>query len=141
MAKALKTLVNDASVSDFLNSVEDQQKRDDSFKLIEIFQMVTGQPAKMWGSSIVGFDSYHYKSKSGQEGDWMMTGFSPRKQNLTIYIMPGFEKHQKLLQKLGNHKTSVSCLYIKKLDDVDENLLIQIIDSGYKEMLKNYPNK
>lgn len=93
----------------------------------------------MWGMSIIGYGTYHYKSeRSSQEGDWMMTGFSPRKQNLTIYIIPGFDSYQKDLAKLGKHKTSVSCLYINKLSDVDINVLKQIITDAYSKMKKQY---
>src|SRR6185503_8457730 len=102
MAKAeLKTKVNDASVTTFLNSVTDEQKRNDGFEILKLMQQVTKEEPKMWGSSIVGFGSYHYKGKSGREGDWMLVGFSPRKQNLTVYLMGGFSKHTDLMEKLG----------------------------------------
>jgi hypothetical protein len=135
----LKTKVNDASVNDFINSVNDEQKKQDSLELLKIFTKQTGQPAKMWGNSIVGFGQYHYKSeRSSQEGDWMLTGFSPRKQNLTIYIMPGFDKYKDLLQKLGKHKTSVSCLYINRLADVDMGVLQKLIKLAYLDMKKTH---
>jgi hypothetical protein len=135
----LKTQKNNASVIDFINSVEDETKRQDSFKLLEIFKECTGEQPAMWGSSIIGFGQYHYKSeRSTQEGDWPLTGFSPRKANLTIYIMPGFEKYQKDLAKLGKHKTSVSCLYIKKLADVDIVILKRIITDAYESMKQQY---
>lgn len=124
----LKTQKNDASVKDFLSTVKDEQKCNDSFELLKIFTEVTGEKPTMWGSSIVGFGSYHYKSsRSSQEGDWPCTGFSPRKQNLTIYIMPGFDKYKEELGKLGKYKTSVSCLYVKKLADIDTSVLKNII--------------
>ena len=130
-----KTKKNDASVLDFINSVEDQVKRNDSLKLLEVFKECTGEAPVMWGTSIVGFGEYHYKSdRSSQEGDWMMTGFSPRKQNLTLYIMPGFERYKNELAKLGKHKTSISCLYIKRLADVDENILKNIIIDAFESM-------
>jgi len=89
----------------------------------------------MWGASIVGFGSYHYIGKSGREGDWMLTGFSPRKQNLTLYLMGGFDSEKKLLEKLGKHKTSAgSCLYIKKLDDVDKKVLKELVTASVKKM-------
>ena len=123
MAKAeLKTKVNDASVTKFLNSVEDEQKRNDSFEILKLMKQITKEEPKMWGSSIVGFGSYHYKGKSGREGDWMLTGFSPRKQNLTLYLMGGFHTHADLLNKLGKFTTGAGCLYIKKLDDVDKKV-------------------
>jgi hypothetical protein len=130
-----KTRVNDASVTEFLNSVQDEVKRTDSFTLLDMFSRITGEKAKMWGTSIVGFGQYHYKSeRSAQEGDWMITGFSPRKQNLTLYIMHGFDKYSKLLKKLGKHKTSVGCLYINRLADVDNDVLEELILQAYIDM-------
>jgi len=123
----LKTQVNDASVEDFLNSVTDEQKRQDCFEILRLMGQVTKEEPKMWGSSIVGFGSYHYKGASGREGDWLLTGFSPRKENLTLYIMGGFDLHQDLLKKLGKHKTSGGCLYIKKLEDVDKEVLKELV--------------
>jgi hypothetical protein len=136
----LKTKVNDESVEGFLNSVADEQKREDCFEILELMQQVTKETPKMWGSSIVGFGSYHYKGASGREGDWMLTGFSPRKQNLTLYIMGGFDSHQDLLKKLGKYKTSVGCLYIKKLDDVDREVLKELVAKSVRTM-KNLQNK
>lgn len=136
----LKTKVNDASVEDFLNAVPEEQKRKDSFTLLKIFEDVTGEKAKMWGSAIVGFGVYHYKSeRSSQEGDWPRAGFSPRKQNLTLYVHQGLGD-SKLLEKLGKHKTSVGCLYINKLSDVDEKILREIIKKNMDEMEKQYPS-
>jgi hypothetical protein len=134
-----KTRVNDASVEDFINSVQDDVKRHDSFTLLEMFTRITSEPAKMWGSSIVGFGQYHYKSeRSSQEGDWMLTGFSPRKANLTLYIMPGFANYEDLLKDLGKHKTSVGCLYINKLADVDLKILEKLIAQSYQSMKKQH---
>ena len=130
----LKTIVNDASVEDFLNSVTDEQKRKDCFEILGLMEQVTKEAPKMWGSSIVGFGSYHYKGASGREGDWMLTGFSPRKANLTLYILGGFDSSQDLLKKLGKHKTSVGCLYIKKLDDVDKEVLKELVAESVKTM-------
>jgi hypothetical protein len=132
----LKTKVNDASVEGFLNSVTDEQKREDCFEILRLMEQVTKEEPKMWGSSIVGFGSYHYKGASGREGDWLLTGFSPRKENLTLYIMGGFDLHQDLLKKLGKHKTSVGCLYIKKLDDVDKEVLKELVAESVKTMKK-----
>ena len=130
-----KTSVNDADVEDFINKVENEVKRQDSLALLKLFSKVTGEKPKMWGSSIVGFGSYHYKSeKSRQEGDWMLTGFSPRKQNLTLYVMPGFDEYQDLLRDLGKHKTSVGCLYINKLADVDVAVLEKLIRRSFEAM-------
>src|SRR4030067_2357499 len=128
----LKTKINDASVEGFLNSVTDQQKRKDCFEILRLMKQVTKEAPKMWGSSIVGFGSYHYKGASGREGDWLLTGFSPRKENLTLYIMGGFDQHQDLLKKLGKHKTSGGCLYIKKLDDVDKEVLKELVAESVK---------
>ena len=136
MAKAtdIKTRVNEASVEGFLNSVKDEQARADCFEILKIMKQVTKEEPKMWGASIVGFGSYHYKGASGREGDWMLTGFSPRKQNLTLYLMGGFEAHADLLKKLGKHKTSVGCLYIKKLEDVDAKVLKELIKKSFNTM-------
>ncbi len=131
----LKTQLNDADVTTFIDTVADEQKKKDSHELVKIFKRITGEEAKMWGASIVGFGMYHYKSeRSSQEGDWMITGFSPRKQNLTIYIMNGFETYVDLLQKLGKHKTSKGCLYISKLSDIDMSVLEDLIKDSYLSM-------
>lgn len=135
MAKAeLKTKVNDASVMTFLNSVADERKRNDCFEILKIMKRVTGEEPKMWGASIVGFGSYHYKGKSGREGDWMLTGFSPRKQNLTLYLMGGFDTHAALLGKLGKFTTGAGCLYIKTLDDVDKKVLQELVQASVRRM-------
>ncbi len=138
MAKSaeLKTKVNDASVEGFLNSIKDEQTRADCIDILRLMKQVTKEEPKMWGASIVGFGSYHYKSASGREGDWMLTGFSPRKQNLTLYLMSGFDAHADLLKKLGKHKTSVGCLYIKKLEDVDKKVLKELVVETVKTMKK-----
>jgi hypothetical protein len=104
--------------------------------LLQMMEQVTKEEPKMWGSSIVGFGSYHYKGASGREGDWLLTGFSPRKENLTLYIMGGFDLHQDLLKKLGKHKTSGGCLYIKKLDDVDKKVLKELVAESVKTTKK-----
>lgn len=138
----LKTKVNDANVNDFINAVTDEVKRQDSFILLALFEKITGKKAKMWGTSIIGFGMYHYKSeRSSQEGDWPLTGFSPRKQNLTIYIMSGFDDNKSLLEKLGKHKTSKGCLYINKLVDVELTILEKIIKQSFEKMKKNYKIK
>ena len=135
MAKAeLKTKVNDASVTKFLDSVIDDQKRNDCLEILKMMKQITKEEPKMWGSSIVGFGSYHYKGKSGREGEWMLTGFSPRKQNLTLYLMGGFDTHAALLGKLGKFKTSMGCLYIKTLDDVDRKVLKELVQASVKRI-------
>jgi hypothetical protein len=130
----LKTKVNKASVEGFLNKVKDEAVRNDCFEILKIMKQVTKEEPKMWGSSIVGFGSYHYKGAGGREGDWMLTGFSPRKQNLTLYLMGGLNTQTALLKKLGKHKTSVGCLYIKKLDDVDKKVLKELVQASVKRM-------
>jgi len=139
MAKyELKTKVNKSSVEGFLNSVKDKQKREDSFKILEMMKKITNEEPKMWGPSIVGFGKYHYKYASGHEGDMCMIGFSPRKQSLTLYIMVGSDKYESLMKKLGKYKTSVACLYIKKLEDVDQKVLKKIIAESFKYMNIKY---
>jgi hypothetical protein len=135
MAKAeLKTKLNDASAMAFLDSVADERKRADCFEILKLMKQVTKAEPKMWGTSIVGFGSYHYKGKSGREGDWMLTGFSPRKQNLTLYLMGGFDTHAALLKRLGKYTTGAGCLYIKKLDDVDKKVLKELVQASVKRM-------
>lgn len=133
----LKTKVTDESVEDFLGSVENETRRKDGFKLLEMYKRVTGQEPKMWGPSMVGFGVYHYKSeRSSQEGDWPLAAFSPRKQNLTLYVYPN--NFPKLLEGLGKYKTSKGCLYINKLDDVDLRVLEKLIAASYKWSQETY---
>ncbi len=129
----IKTKVNDDSVTAFIDAVANETRRKDGFVLLDLFTKATGEKAKMWGTSIIGFGQYHYKSeRSSQEGDWPLVGFSPRKQNLTLYVIsPGFTDYSELLEKLGKHKKSVGCVYINKLADVDMNVLEQIIKKSY----------
>lgn len=139
----LKTQKNNASVKDFINAVEDEQKRTDAHELLRLFEKVTGEKATMWGTSIIGFGQYHYKSdRSKQEGDWPLTGFSPRKQNITLYIMSGFGDQKKSLEKLGKHKVSGgSCLYIKRLSDIDVSVLEKLIAESVQYMKEKYGAK
>ena len=136
----LKTKKSAASVIAFLKKVEDPQRRRDALQLLEIFKKATGMKPAMWGSSIVGFGFYHYKSeRSAQEGDWPLTGFSPRKSSLTVYIMPGFKNYTPLLKALGKHKISGgSCIYINKLSDIHVPTLRAIIKDSVKQMQKRY---
>ena len=136
-----KTKPTKESVKDFLNRVEPEGKRQDSFKLLEMFERITGEKAVMWGDSMVGFGQYHYKSeRSRQEGDWFLVGFSPRKQNLTLYVLHGNQDNP-ALEKLGKHKTSSSgmggCLYINKLSDVDQKVLSKLIENSFQQMKKS----
>jgi hypothetical protein len=122
-----KTQKNDLSVTDFLNSVPDEQKRRDSFAIMEMMKQASGAEPKMWGPAIIGFGDAHYKYESGREGDWFKVGFSPRKQNLTLYLMGGAPSYPDLLGKLGKYKTGKGCLYINKLTDVDVEVLREMI--------------
>ena len=130
----LKTKVNDGDVHAYLNSVENERRRSDSFAVLELMQEVTGHEPRMWGSSIIGFGNYRYKYASGREGEWPLVGFSPRKQNLTLYIMSGFDNYDTLLSDLGKYKTGKSCLYINKLDDVDVATLRDLIEQSVAHM-------
>ncbi len=132
-----KTKLNDASVDDFLAAYPEETRKD-CYEILKMMKSATKADPKMWGTSIVGFGSYHYKSeRSRQEGDWPLTAFSPRKQNLTVYIMPGFERYGSLLKKLGKHSLGKSCLYIKRLSDVDKKVLKELITESVKVMKAN----
>ena len=133
----LKTKRNKGDVDAFLNSIPDEKKRQDSFAILNLMKQVTGEEPEMWGDSIVGFGSYHYKYASGREGDWFVTGFSPRKQNLTLYIMAGFDNYNQLLGKLGKHSIGKSCLYVKKIDDVDMDVLKELVRGSVEHMKKS----
>ena len=132
MAEA-KTKPTSESVKDFLNKISDEARRADCFQVAKIMEDITGEKPKMWGPSIVGFGSYHYKYDSGREGDWLMTGFSPRKENLTLYLMMGFEKQGELMEKLGKHSHAKSCLYIKRLSDIHIPTLKKLIKISLKD--------
>ena len=134
-----KTKATNTRVKDFINTVEQDQKRADSFAILKMMEEASGEKAKMWGSSIIGFGTYHYKYDSGREGDFMRIGFSPRKQKIVLYLMTGATRDQELLQKLGNYKTGKSCLYINKLADVNTDVLKQLIQSSLTLMDKKYP--
>lgn len=129
----LKTKPTSASVTDFLNTVADEQKRTDSFRLLEMIRAQTGVEPKLWGDSIVGFGDSHYKYASGREGDWFWVGFSPRKQNLTLYFSSDLTKYNDLLSVLGKYTTGKGCLYIKRLSDVDEATLLAMIQRVAQE--------
>ncbi|OJX39620.1 MAG: hypothetical protein BGO78_05010 [Chloroflexi bacterium 44-23] len=135
----LKTQENDRSVKSFLDAVEPDQRRQDCYTILAIMEKATGSAPKMWGDSIVGFGRYHYKYASGREGDWMLSAFSPRKQNLTLYIMAGFDRYEELLSKLGKFKTGKACLYVKTLADVDLTVLEELIQSSVDHIKATYP--
>jgi hypothetical protein len=130
----LKTKKNHASVKGFLEGTPDERKRADCYALLDLMREVTGDEPSMWGDSIVGYGSYRYKHRSGQSGEWFLTGFSPRKRNLTIYIMPGFDRYGDIMAKLGKYKNSVSCLYVNKLADIDLDALRELVKSSYVDM-------
>ncbi len=134
----LKTQRNDGDVQAFLQSITHEKRREDSLAMLEIMQAITGEPPKMWGNSIVGFGDYHYKYESGREGDFFITGFSPRKQSLTLYIMAGFDRYNDLMARLGQYKTGKSCLYINRLEDVDPDVLKELIRESVQYMIKRY---
>lgn len=134
-----KTKATGASVTAFLSAIDDNEKRRDCKRVAAMMRKATGNRAKMWGTSIVGFGRYHYKYASGREGDFMITGFSPRAQSLTLYIMPGFKQFEPLMNKLGKFKTGKSCLYIKRLSDIDESVLEQLINRSVRHMRRIYP--
>jgi hypothetical protein len=138
MAK-LKTARTGESVGDFIDGIENDGRREDCDKLLRIMKRVTGREPAMWGESIVGFGSYHYRYESGREGDWFLTGFSPRKQNLTVYIMAGFDRYASLLARLGRHTTGKSCLYVKKLSDIDLGALEELVSASVEHLRKRYP--
>jgi hypothetical protein len=129
-----KTHPTDQDVVNFLNGVDHKTRREDGIALLKIMEEVTGEGAVMWGSSIVGFGSYHYQYESGREGIMPLLGFSPRKQSMTLYIMPGFDEYEDMLAKLGKHKVGKACLYVNKLADVDEGVLRSLIGRAYKHM-------
>ena len=134
-----KTRPTDQDVTDFLNSVEHKTRREDGFDLLQMMEEITGEEAAMWGSSIVGFGSYHYKYESGREGDMPLVGFSPRKQSMTLYIMPGFDDYEDLLAELGKHKLGKACLYVNKLADVNNTVLRTLIRRSYEHMKETNP--
>ncbi|HET7098988.1 MAG TPA: DUF1801 domain-containing protein [Patescibacteria group bacterium] len=135
----LKTKPTSQNPEEFLKTIEPEEKRKDAFTLLELFKKITGEKPRMWGSAIIGYGMFHYKSeRSTQEGDWPLVGFSPRKQNLTLYLMNGFTENQGLLKKLGKHKTSKACLYINKLYDVDKTILSKLIKDSFNFTKNKY---
>ena len=134
-----KTQPTKQKVSDFINGIEDPQKRADCRELMKVMRAVTGRRATMWGPSIVGYGKYHYRYESGREGDFFLTGFAPRKQALTIYIISGFSAFEALMNKLGKYKTGKSCLYVKRLDDIDREVLAQLIQASVDHLREKYP--
>jgi hypothetical protein len=136
---ALKSAKNDGDVLSFLESNAEGQKLDDCKQIYALMKEITGEEPSMWGGSIIGYGSYHYKYESGREGDWFLTGFSPRKQNISIYIMAGFDRYPELMDRLGKFKTGKSCLYIKKLEDIDRDILKELVKESVQYLKKKYP--
>ncbi len=135
---ANKTQAGSHSVKAFLNKLDDPVRREECLKVLRMMQKATGHKAVMWGTSIVGFGSYHYKYESGREGDFMLVGFSPRKSNLTVYIITGFSRYTSLMEKLGKFKTGKSCLYLKKLEDVDFEVLTELVTLSSERVVAKY---
>lgn len=136
----LKTTETDHSVIEFIESVESEKKKQDAYELLDIFTETTGYEAKMWGTSIIGFGSYHYKYATGHEGDAALVGFSPRKAKNSLYFAPGETERDELLKKFGKHTTGKACVYINKLDDVDREVLKELIVASIKCLRERYPN-
>lgn len=134
-----KTQATGAPVEAFLETVEPERRREEGFQLVELFRDATGWAPRMWGPAIVGFGQYHYKYESGREGDFLATGFSPRKARLSIYIMPGYANYDPILERLGKHAKGKSCLYLNKLADIDEAVLKELIQTGVKDLNEIYP--
>ncbi|WP_377890950.1 DUF1801 domain-containing protein [Alkalihalobacillus sp. R86527] len=139
MGYELKTTENDKSVIEFIENVESKKKREDAYRLLDIFAEATGYDAKMWGESIIGFGSYHYKYKTGHEGDMMLVGFSPRKAKISLYFATGEPKRVELLERLGKHTSGKSCVYINKVDDIDSEVLKELIHESIHFLRETYP--
>ena len=133
-----KTVQTGGSVDAFLDAVASPRRQVDARRMLNLMLEITGEPPKMWGPSIVGFGSYHYRYASGREGDSLVVGFAPRKQNLVLYIMPGFARHGALLARLGKFRTGKSCLYVNKLDDIDLSVLEELVRESVTEMRRRY---
>ncbi|MGD6967474.1 DUF1801 domain-containing protein [Rossellomorea vietnamensis] len=137
----LKTKENDSSVIEFIENVDSEKKREDSYKLLDIFTETTGYQAKMWGPSIIGFGSYHYKYKTGHEGDAPLVGFSPRKAKISLYFATGDPDREELLKKFGKHTSGKACVYINKVADIDEEVLKDLINQSVEFLQKTYPDQ
>lgn len=137
----IKTKQTKQTAESFLKKVVDEKVREDCFAIIKLMQKVTGMKPEMWGPSIIGFGKYHYKYESGHEGDICLVGFSPRKQNIALYIKAGFEGQDTLLKKLGKHKAAKGCLYIKRLTDIDTSVLEALVSRTVSYLKKKYPDK
>ena len=136
----MKTKESSKSVEKFLKSVKDERMRDECGQIVDWMKKATGKEPKMWGDSMVGFGTYHYKYASGREGDWFLTGFSPRKTNISLYFLAGFDKYEDLMDRLGKYKTGKGCLYVKTLEDIDAKTLKTLIKKSLADMKKLYPD-
>ncbi len=136
----LKTREHDGDVEAFLAGVEDAKRRNDCRVVMDLMADVTGEPPRMWGDSIIGFGRYHYAYESGREGDWFLTGVSPRKRALSVYITAGFDRYEELLARLGKHRTGKSCLYVNRLEDIDLDALRDLVTASVGHMRKRYPD-
>ena len=134
-----KTRPTNEDVAEFLDGILHERKREDSRTAVALLTDVTGLEPKMWGEGIVGFGEYHYKYKSGREGDWFRVGFAPRKRSLSFYIMPGLEGFEDILEDLGKHRTGKSCLYVNKLDDIDLDVLRELVEASLEKLEERYP--
>ena len=134
MAAEAKTKPTNESVKEFLNRIPKAERREDCFTVLKMMEEITGDKPKMWGPSIVGFGTWHYKYASGHEGDWPIAAFSPRKTDLTLYLTPGFQKYSEMMGKLGKHSTGKSCLYIKRLSDIHLPTLKKLIKTSIKDL-------
>ncbi|MCA0988597.1 DUF1801 domain-containing protein [Guptibacillus algicola] len=141
MAYELKTRENDKSVIEFIENVESKKKREDAYRLLDIFTEETGYNAKMWGESIIGFGSYHYKYKTGHEGDMMLVGFSPRKAKISLYFATGEPKREEILGRFGKHTSGKACVYINKVDDIDIEVLKELIHESITFLRETYPEQ
>ena len=135
----LKTKPTSTSVAAFLEGIADEARCADCMEITALMQKTTGCEPKMWGPAIIGFGTYHYRYESGREGDWFLTGFSPRKNDLTLYIMAGFDRYDSIMKRLGKYKTGKSCLYIKKLADIDRDALRELIEESVRHIRRTYP--
>lgn len=135
-----KTKATDVSVTEFIQNVDNEVKRNDSFQLVEIYKSITGFEAKMWGPTIIGFGTYHYKYASGHEGDMPIAAFSPRKDAIVFYISDEIENREQLLEKLGKHKKGKVCVYVKKLADIDLTILKELVIATIKDIAAKYPD-
>lgn len=136
-----KTMKNDASVEAFIDALDDERKKNESRVLVALMREVTGEEPAMWGDSIIGFGTYHYRYASGREGDWMLTGFSPRKRAFSIYVMSGFPQHEELMDRLGTYRTGKACLYVKKLDDIDLDVLRDLVRASAAYITEEYARR